>query len=135
MPIVIAEQAAEYLKVNNHTDEETAITSLDIATGLKVESNQVSWGLSSQFKNGKPTILRRAKAQQGRGWVYWIGTRSAKSKPLRTRTNGKTKHSKPQINKLAPGIGIYFCREDAEDIMLTFKEAKAMYDQLTVVFG
>lgn len=130
--IVTGEMVIEHMKKSGNVSLADSITSTNLAKDMAVEPKHVSWALSSAFKNGKPTLLRREKAAVGRGWVYWVSTRSAKAKPLRER---KPKSSKTKTQKLAPGIGIYFCRDEAEDIMLTFKEAKAMYDQLTVVFG
>ncbi len=129
MSVIKAEAVVDYLRKNEINSLANSTTSGKIAEAMKTDRKNVSWALSSQFKNGKTTVLRRAKAAEGKGWVFWVGGRAATGKVLRTRK------SKGKKRKLAPGIGIYLCRENNEDVLLTFKEAEALYNQLKVVFG
>lgn len=123
----------EHLREKEHTSLENGVTSGQLAEELGVETSAASWALAQQFNKKKGTVLRRQKLPpgEGRGWTYWLGARMAKGKTGSKRTTAKKHIPKQQAN----GIGIYFCRETGEDVVLTFAEAEELYKKLHVVFG
>jgi hypothetical protein len=121
----------DHLREKEHTSLENGVTSGQLAEEMGVETSTASWALAQQFNKKKGTVLRRRKLPpgEGRGWTYWLGTRNASG------TKGPRRTTKKHVPKeQANGIGIYFCRETGDDVVLTFAEAEELFKKLRVVF-